>query len=102
MRRLRITDNARADIARIYEFIEEQSGNADLAEDFTRRLNEQCRKLSRLPGTLGVARPELRSDIRCFPFRGYLIFFRYLDNVFEVVDIIEGHRDVIVAFGKDD
>jgi toxin ParE1/3/4 len=57
----------------------------------------------RTPRHVGVARPELRPDIRCFPFRGYLIFFRYLDDdVLEVVNILEGHRDVIAAFGKDE
>lgn len=103
MRALRILDSARDDIARIYRFIEQESGNSKLAEGFARRLNEQCRKLSQLPGTLGVARPELRPDIRCFPFRGYLIFFRYApEETLEIVAILEGHRDVIAAFGGDD
>lgn len=102
MRTLRFTDSARQDIAHIYTFIERQSGSVDLAEGFARLLNQQCRKLAELPGTLGVARPDLRPDIRCFPFRGYLIFFRYLnDDTLEIVNILEGHRDVIAAFGKD-
>jgi len=37
------------------------------------------------------------------PFKGYVIFFRYLDdNVFEVVRIIEGHRDIPALFADDD
>jgi plasmid stabilization system protein ParE len=38
------------------------------------------------------------NDIRSFPFKGYLIFFRYAGDTFEVVNIIEGHRDVEALF----
>jgi plasmid stabilization system protein ParE len=59
------------------------------------------RELAALPGTLGRARPELRPDIRSFAFGSYVIFFRYGGDRFEVVNIIEGHRD-IVAYYEDD
>lgn len=50
-----------------------------------------------------AAAVELRPDLRSFPFKGYVIFFRYLDDeILEVVHIIEGHRDVAVIFAKDD
>jgi toxin ParE1/3/4 len=103
VRRLRVLDSARNDIAQTYAYIEEQSGSAAVAERFVRQLNDQCRRLARLPGTLGRARPELRHDIRSTPFKGYVIFFRYLeDDILEIVHIIEGHRDVIAIFAKDD
>jgi toxin ParE1/3/4 len=45
----------------------------------------------------------LRHDIRSAPFKGYVIFFRYLDDdILEVVHVIEGHRDVAAIFAKDD
>jgi toxin ParE1/3/4 len=47
-------------------------------------------------------RPELRSDIRSFPFKGYVIFFRYHAGRFEVVNILDGHRDVEGFFGDKD
>jgi toxin ParE1/3/4 len=43
---------------------------------------------------LGRARPELRPDIRSFAFKGHVIFFRYAPGVLEVVNILEGHRDI--------
>lgn len=99
MRRLRILNSARRDIAHIYAYIEERSGNVAIAERFARLLNEQCRRLAQLPGTVGRARPELRPDIRSAPFKGYIIFFRYIDtDVFEVVRIIERHRDIDALF----
>ena len=59
-------------------------------------------KLASLPGTLGRPRPALRPDIRSFPFKGYVIFFRYEGDAMEVVNVLEGHRDVPSHFGKDD
>ena len=50
---------------------------------------------------MGRARPELRSDIRSFAFRDYVIFFRYIDDVFEVVNILEGHRDIDTYYRDD-
>lgn len=50
-----------------------------------------------------AAAVELRPDLRSFPFKGYVIFFRYLDDeILQVVHIIEGHPDVAVIFAKDD
>ncbi|WP_246780918.1 type II toxin-antitoxin system RelE/ParE family toxin [Rhizobium sp. BK602] len=49
---------------------------------------------------MGRARPELLPDVRSFAFHGYVIFFRYVDDVFEVVNIIEGHRDLESHFAK--
>jgi toxin ParE1/3/4 len=50
---------------------------------------------------LGRARPELRPDIRSFPYKGYMIFFRYVGDAFEVVNILEGHRDLGTYFDTD-
>ena len=66
------------------------------------RLRQQCAKLAALPGILGRPRPELRPDIRSFPFRGYVISFRYVGDAFEVVAILEGHRDVDMYFRESD
>lgn len=70
MRRLRVLDSARRDLAQIYSYIEQQSASAVTAERA--------------------------------PFKGYVIFFRYLDETFEVVRIIEGHRDIDAVFADED
>ena len=94
MRRLRYLPAAQRDLLDILTFVARQSGSLALAQDFVARLRRQCRHLAHLPGTLGRARPELRPDIRSFPFGNYVIFFRYLDDAFEVVNILEGHKDI--------
>ena len=103
MRRLRLLESARQDIADIFAYVERRSGSASVAERLARQINDQCRQIARLPGTLGRARPELRPDLRSAPFKGYFIFFRYCDDdVLEIVRIIEGHRDIPAQFAEDE
>ena len=93
MRRLVYLSSARQDLRDILLYLAHESGDRAVARAFVNRLQQQCGKLAALPGTLGRARPELRPDIRSFPFRGYIIFFRYHAQTFEVVNVLEGHRD---------
>jgi plasmid stabilization system protein ParE len=48
---------------------------------------------------MGRARPELRWDLRSHPHKAYVIFFRYVGDVLEVVNVLEGHRDIDAFFG---
>jgi toxin ParE1/3/4 len=61
-----------------------------------------AKKLAGLPGVMGRARPELRTDIRSFPHKGYVIFFRYTGDFFEVINVLEGHRDIEAFFSDND
>ena len=49
---------------------------------------------------LGRARPELHPDIRSFAFGSYVIFFRYENERFEVVNVLEGHCDIVGYYGN--
>jgi len=103
VRHLRFTPAADQELIQIFDYIADAAGSAETARRFTAEIEAYCIKLARLPGTLGRARPELRHDIRSAPFKGYVIFFRYLDDdIFEVVHIIEGHRDIDAVFAKDE
>ena len=51
---------------------------------------------------MGRRRPELKDDMRSFAFRSYVIFFRYVDNVFEVLNVLEGHRDFDTHFNEEE
>jgi len=86
--------SAKTDLVNILEYLTRKSGNLIVGRQFVGALRQQCRELASLPGTIGRARPELRPDIRSFAFKGYLILFRYVDDGLEVVNIIEGHRDI--------
>jgi len=98
VRQLILLDSALADFTSILDYITRQSGNLAIGRAFVDRLRIQREKLASLPGTLGRSRPELRPDIRSFAFKGYVIFFRYQGDRFEVVNVLEGHRDIIAYF----
>jgi plasmid stabilization system protein ParE len=102
VRRVRILASARRDIADIYRYIVEASGSVAVAKRFTRQLTDQCRHIGSLHSMLGRARSDLEEGIRCIPFKNYMIFFRYLDDVVEIVNVIEGHRDIDAMFRKND
>lgn len=91
-------DSAKQDFIDIFRYISHESGSSVTGQQFVGTLRTKCRYLAGLPGHLGRARPELRPDIRSFAFRGYVIFFRYIDEAFEVVNVLEGHRDIESAF----
>jgi toxin ParE1/3/4 len=93
--------SAQLDLITILEYITRESASLVVGRRFVGALRQRCRELAMLPGTLGRARPELRPDIRSFPFRGYVILFRYVDDLFEVVNIIENHRDFAALFKQE-
>ena len=101
MRRLVYTAAAQDDLSGILEYITRESGSLMVGRTFTDQLRGQCRKLAGLPGRLGRARPELRPDIRSFARKGYVIFFRYLPAEFEILNVLEGHRDIINYFAEE-
>jgi plasmid stabilization system protein ParE len=92
--RLRYLPAARRDLRDIYRYVAEASGSAEIARRFTDAIERKCKELASLPGTLGRQRPELRPDLRSAVHRGYVIFFRYAGDRFEVVNVLEGHRDI--------
>jgi toxin ParE1/3/4 len=94
VRRLHYTGSALNDLAEIAAFIAGESGSRVVAEAFVGKIRQRCLKLATLPGTLGTPRPELRPDIRSIAHQGYVIFFRYLGDRTETVNVLEGHRDV--------
>jgi toxin ParE1/3/4 len=101
MWRLSYTDEANDDLVEIAVYIANQSASRDVAIEFTMRLRAKCEHLTTLSAILGRARPELRHDIRSFPYQGYMIFFRYLGDVLEIVNILQGSRDIEGFYGGD-
>lgn len=102
MRKLVYLASVRNDLLAILTYIAEASGSITIATNFVDQLRDRCRELASKPGILGRARPELRPDIRSVAHKGYVIFFRYLDGRLEVVNILDGHRDIDTWFTDPD
>jgi toxin ParE1/3/4 len=101
VRRLRLSRAARDSLAGIAGYIASASASRELAEAFVSRLRAQCERLAALPGTIGRPRPELGDDLRSFPFRGFVIVFRYQTTTLDIVDILHGHQDIDAHFSEE-
>ena len=97
--RLRYSAAAREDLGQIYRFIRDQSGSGIIALRFVRTLRQKCRDLAAAPITMGRPRRDLRPDLRSHPVGNYIIFFRYIGNALEIVNVVEGHRDIEAFYG---
>lgn len=95
---LRYTRSASRDIDGVAVYIAGETGDRGLASRFVGQIRVKCRRLAELPGILGTARPDLAPDLRSTPCRGYVIFFRYVGDVLEVVDVLHGSREVLSYF----
>jgi plasmid stabilization system protein ParE len=90
--------DAKRDLQAIFRYITRESGDANVGKAFVEALQRQCRHLAGPPGILGRARPELAPNLRSFAFHNYVILFHYERDRFEVVSVIEGHRDIDAHF----
>lgn len=100
MARLRYTASAREDLTAIGVYIADRSGSRVVADRFVARLRGKCRQIAHSPIRLGRAHPNLLPDIRGLTFGNYMIFFRHLGDTVEIVNVIEGHRDIEALFRK--
>ena len=100
MKRLIFSDQAVADLIGIADYITDISSHDEVGNRFAEEIEIHCRKLARLPGLLGRNRPELSEGLRSIPHKSYLIFFRYRDDIFEVVTIIGAERDLDAYFAE--
>lgn len=101
MARLRYLDSAKNDLIDIALYIARESGNRRIAASFVDKIRARCRSLA-APETSqrGTDRSELIPGLRSEPFGNYVIFFRYIGNTLEVVNIMEHHRDIAGQFSK--
>lgn len=97
---LRFTASAKRDLQSIAIYIAERSRHRKVATNFVRELRAKCAELAAAPIVMGRPRPELGSDLRSHTYKSYVIFFRYVGNVLEVVNVIEGHRDIPALFPR--
>lgn len=102
MRQLTYTSAARQNLLEIALDIAERSGSREAGSAFVAKLEARCERLAALPGFLGTMRPELRHGIRSIVYNNYLIFFHYVGERIEVVNILPGRRNLDLLFQADD
>lgn len=101
MFRLKLLDGALDDLESILRYITLQSGSEATGTGFVLRLTDKCADLAAAEFELGRLRPELGPELRTLPFGNYILFFRYREGWLEVLNILEGHRDMDAQFPPD-
>lgn len=86
-----ISAQAEDDLLEIWDYIARDSDRT--ADRFLDRLHEKFGALARNPHT-GRARPELRADLRSFPYGAYLILYRMIDDGVEIVRVVHAARNL--------
>lgn len=99
---LRYSDSALDGLADIAFSIAFAAGDESVGTGFTDQIRAKCRAFASLPGLLGSPRPELAERLRSFPFKGHVILFRYEDDLVEIVNVLNGRRDLAALYERDD
>ena len=86
---------AEADLADIHDYIAEDSPSR--AKEFITLLRRKCEPLCDHP-RLGRARDDLRPGLRSFPVGRYLVIYRVREDAVEIVNFVQGSRDVDAMF----
>jgi toxin ParE1/3/4 len=86
-----LSPQAEHDLEGIGDYIAEDSPSN--AERFIERLTQRFVSLGRNP-RIGRARPELRPDLRSFPYGAYLILYRPIDEGVEIVRVLHAARNL--------
>ena len=96
-RRISITPKASQDLDDIYNFI--AKNNSDIALRFFDAARQTFSQLAKNPGIgaiYEVSKPELKGlrKWRVKQFDKYIVFYRYSDELVEVIRIIYAGRDI--------
>jgi toxin ParE1/3/4 len=87
----RLSPQAKVELEEIGDHIAEDSPGD--AKRFIELPTPKLETLGRHP-MIGRARPELRADLRSFPFGAYLILYRTIDDGAEIVRVVHAARNL--------
>ncbi len=89
------TPEAAADLVDIWSYVARDDVMA--ADRLVAAIEEKFNTLSQFP-LMGRAGPEFSANLRSFPIRNYLIFYRPIKNGVDIIRIISGARDIDSLF----
>ena len=90
-----ISDLANDDLINIWLYIGDYSPQA--ADRFIDLIYEKCLIICESP-RIGRRRDELLPDLRSFPVKRYVIFYREKKDSLEIVRVLSGYRDLDALF----
>ncbi|MCE9548121.1 MAG: type II toxin-antitoxin system RelE/ParE family toxin [Planctomycetia bacterium] len=81
----------------IFDTIGRQGQNPEAAARLLRRIAAKCELYAAQPLS-GESRPDLGSDVRCFPVGSYVVFYRPFDSGILLLLVVHGARDIPTVF----
>lgn len=94
----RITPLAEADLMEVWRYFAQ--GGESRADKVLDGILKQCRQLAQFP-LMGRTRESLAANLRSFPVKSYVIFYRPVNDTVEIVRILHGARDIESIFRED-
>lgn len=92
MATVRLTNQARADLRDIWDYLAREAG-PETADAQLRRIQSTAEGLAQMPYS-AQARSDLGSDIRSRRSGSYMIYYRPIDGGIRVGRVLHGRRDV--------
>lgn len=99
--RLRIAQQARADLDEIWLYIAEESGRHDSATRVVEGIADRFRLLAQYPLIGKSLESEQRPHIRTFVAGSYLIFYHPKGDELRILRVIHASRDAFAVFAED-
>ncbi|MFZ2654953.1 MAG: type II toxin-antitoxin system RelE/ParE family toxin [Victivallales bacterium] len=93
--KLIISRRAIEDLIDIWSYI--ALDNYDAADAFTDKLHASCKALPKMPD-MGRSRDELMPGLRSLSYKGYMIFYRAVNQNLEIIRVLNGCMDVDSMF----
>jgi toxin ParE1/3/4 len=90
-------EESEIDLADIWQYIARD--NPQAANRVVDLIEKRLQTIAQFP-LIGEARPDIGSDVRCYPAGSYVIFYRPTAKEIQVARILHCSRDVRTAFRK--
>ena len=97
MPRIKWTPTAERDLGAIFDYIGREKLSPTAAANVLRQINDKCSSYARQMH-MGSLRPDLGSEVRCFPVAGYVVIYRPLPDGILVLTVVHGARDIPAVF----
>ena len=95
---IQVAEISKQDLRDIWRGLAEYSG-LDFADSTLAKIESKFRLLAQFPSS-GRSRDELLVGLRSYPAGDFVIFYRILETIVEVVRILHGRRAIDVIFDE--
>jgi toxin ParE1/3/4 len=94
------SSDARSDLTEIWNYYATVAG-PQTANRIVREIGQSCRLLKDHP-LAGRTRNEVRPGLRSIVASPYVIFYRVVDDIAEIVRVLDGRRDLDEIFSDEE